>query len=40
VAGSDYEATAAALGPATRALSTSSGLGFAHFSALAGVGNG
>jgi hypothetical protein len=40
VAGSGYKATAAALGPAMRALSTSSGLGFAHFGALAGVGKG
>jgi hypothetical protein len=40
VAGSGYKATAAALGPATRALSTSTGLGFAHFSALAGIGKG
>jgi hypothetical protein len=40
VAGSDYEATAAALGPAMRALSTSTGLGFAQFGALAGVGKG
>jgi hypothetical protein len=38
VAGSGYEATAAALGPTIRALSTSKGLGFAHFGALAGVG--
>jgi hypothetical protein len=40
VAGSGYEATAAALGPTIRALSTSKGLGFAHFGALAGVGKG
>ena len=40
VLGSGYEATAAALGPAMRALSTSSGLGFAQFGALAGVGKG
>ena len=40
VAGSGYEATAAALGPAMRALSSSTGLGLAHFGALAGVGKG
>jgi hypothetical protein len=40
VAGSGYEATATALGPAMRALSTLPGLGFAHFGALAGVGKG
>jgi hypothetical protein len=40
VAGSDYEDTAAALEPAMRALSTSTGLGFAHFGALAGVSKG
>jgi hypothetical protein len=40
VAGSSYEATTAALGPAMRALSTSPGLGFAHFGALAGIGKG
>ena len=40
VAGRGYEATAAALGPAIRALSTSAVLGFAHFGALAGVGKG
>ena len=40
MAGSSYKATAAALGPAMRALSTSTGLGFAHFGALAGVGKG
>jgi hypothetical protein len=38
VAGRGYEATAAALGPAIRALSTSAVLGFAHFGALAGAG--
>jgi hypothetical protein len=38
VAGSGYEATAAALGLAMRAIPTSTGLGFAHFGALAGVG--
>jgi|AntAceMinimDraft_5_1070358.scaffolds.fasta_scaffold174622_1 hypothetical protein len=38
VAGSGYEATAAALRPAMRALSYSTGLGFAHFRALTGVG--
>jgi hypothetical protein len=37
---SGCRATAAALGPAMRALSTSTGLGFAHFGALAGVGKG
>jgi hypothetical protein len=40
VAGSGYMATAAALGPAMHALSTSTGLGFAHFGALAGIGMG
>jgi hypothetical protein len=40
VEGSSYEAAAAALGPAMRALSASTGLGFAHFGALAGVGKG
>ena len=43
VAGSGYMTTTAALGPAMRAslaLSTSTGLGFARFSALAGVGKG
>jgi hypothetical protein len=40
VAGSGYKATAADLGPAMRALSTSTGLGFADFSALAGIGKG
>ena len=40
MAGSNYKATAAALGLAMRALSTSTGLGFAHFSALAGIGKG
>jgi hypothetical protein len=40
VAGSDYKDTAAVRGPAIRALSTSTGLGFAHFGALAGVGKG
>ena len=40
VASSSYEANAAALGPAMRALSNSTGLGFAHFGALAGVGKG
>jgi hypothetical protein len=40
VAGKSYKATAAALEPAMRALSTSTGLGFAHFGALAGVGKG
>jgi hypothetical protein len=40
VAGSGYEATAAALGPAMRALTNSVGLGLAHFGALAGVGKG
>jgi hypothetical protein len=39
-AGSGYEAIAAALGPAMRALSNSKRLGFAHFGALAGVGKG
>jgi hypothetical protein len=38
VAGSGYRATAAALEPAMRALSTSSGIVFARFGALAGVG--
>jgi hypothetical protein len=40
VAGSIYEATAAALGLAMQTLTTSTGLGFAHFGALAGVGKG
>jgi hypothetical protein len=40
VAGSGYNSTAAALGFATRALSKSTGFGFAHFGALAGVGKG
>jgi hypothetical protein len=40
VAGTGYKAPAAALGPAMRTLSTSSGLGFAHSGALAGVGKG
>jgi hypothetical protein len=40
VSGSGYMATAAALGPAMRTPSTSTGLGFAHFGALAGVGKG
>jgi hypothetical protein len=40
VASSSYEANAAALGPAMRALSNSAGFGFAHFGALAGVGKG
>jgi hypothetical protein len=40
VAGGGYKATAAALGPTMRALSNSTGLGFAHFGALAGVGKG
>jgi hypothetical protein len=40
VAGSSYKATAAALGPAMSALSTSAGFGFALFGALAGVGKG
>jgi hypothetical protein len=40
VAKSGYMATATALGPAMHALSTSTGLGFAHFGALAGVGKG
>jgi hypothetical protein len=40
VVGSGYEATAAALGPAMRALSNSTGPSFAHFGALAGVGKG
>jgi hypothetical protein len=38
VACSGFEANATALGPALRALSTSTGLGFAQFGALAGVG--
>ena len=38
VVGSGYTATAAALRPTMRALSNSTGLGFAHFGALAGVG--
>jgi hypothetical protein len=38
VAGRGYEFNAAALFAAMRALSTSAGLGFAHFGALAGVG--
>ena len=40
VVGTGYKAPAAALGPAMRTLSTSSGLGFAHSGALAGVGKG
>jgi hypothetical protein len=40
VTGSGYKYTSAALGPALRALSTSTRLGFAHFGALAGVGKG
>jgi hypothetical protein len=40
VAGSGYRATAATLGPTMQALSTSTGLGFVHFGALAGVGKG
>jgi hypothetical protein len=40
VAGSGNEANAAALESTMRALSTSAGLGFAHFGALAGVGKG
>jgi hypothetical protein len=40
VAGCGYKATAAALGPALRTLAYSTGLGFAYFGALAGVGNG
>jgi hypothetical protein len=40
VANSSFRATAAALGPCIRTLSTSEGLGFAHFGALAGVGKG
>jgi hypothetical protein len=39
-ASSGYEATAAALGPAMRALSYLTELCFAHFGALAGVGKG
>ena len=38
VAGSGSKAIAAALGPDMCALSNSTGLGFAHFGALAGVG--
>jgi hypothetical protein len=38
VAGISYKATVAALGPAMRTLSTSRGLGFALFGALADVG--
>jgi hypothetical protein len=37
VAGSGSEAAAAALGPTMSAFSTSTGLGFAHLSTLAGV---
>jgi hypothetical protein len=40
VTGSGYKATAAALGPAMYAISISTGLGFAHFGAPAGVGTG
>ena len=40
MAGSGYETAAAALGPAMRALSNSTGIGSAHFGALAGVGKG
>jgi hypothetical protein len=40
VAGSGYKATDATLGPAMRALSTSTELVFARFGALAGVGKG
>jgi hypothetical protein len=40
VSGSGNEAAAAPLGPAMHAFCISTGLGFAHFGALAGVGKG